>query len=449
MKLQHHLAMISALLCMMLIYSIPAKASVENTERLSLKARAELKDEILKHKLTTVLPELMRREGIDMWILIAREYNEDPVLKTMLPSSWMSARRRTMLVIADDPDTDRTEFLAVARYDVGDMFEKAWDPDKQPDQYQALAELIAQHNPNKIGINQSLHFGLADGLTHTEYTLLTEALADPYLSRLVSAEYLSVAWLETRTEKEMAIYPSLVAKGHELIARAFSNEVVVPGKTTTQDVAWWLTEQSQALKMDNWFFPSVSLQRPSALKNNDFSSKAGSTVIQPGDLLHVDFGLTYLGLNSDQQQHAYVLKQGETEAPASLQRALGVANRLQDILMNNFKLGRTGNDILAMSREQAIEEGITPTIYTHPIGTHGHAAGSTIGMWDAQSGVPVDGDYPMHCDTAYSIELNAAVPVPEWGADIRIMLEEQAFFDGENVRFMNGRQTSFHLIQSD
>ncbi len=447
MRLLQRIALVTALSCTSLLTAYSAAAAPE--EMLSLKARAELKDKILQQKLTEILPALMRREGIDMWLLIAREYNEDPVVKTMLPSSWVSARRRTMLVIYDDAKNDRTEYLAVARYNVGDVFEKAWDPEQEPDQYQALATLIEQRDPKTIGINQSRHFGLADGLTHTEYTLLTEALDASYQSRLVSAEYLSVGWLETRSELEMAHYPSLVKKGHELIASAFSNEVVVPGETTTKDIEWWLAEQSQALKMDNWFFPSVSLQRPQAAKNNDFSDKSGSTVIQPGDLLHVDFGLTYLGLNSDQQQHAYVLKEGENEAPASLRQALKTANTLQDILMSHFKRGRTGNDILAMSRQQAIEAGIKPTIYTHPIGTHGHAAGTTIGMWDAQSGVPVDGDYPMQADTAYSIELNAAVAIPEWAADVRIMLEEQAYFDGQQVRFMDGRQTSFHLISSD
>ena len=447
MKLLQNLALATALFGLTMVISSPAFS--EQATLLPLKDRAQLRDKVVNERLTNMLPALMRRQGIDMWILIAREYNEDPVLKTMLPSSWESARRRTMLVIFDDEDRNRTEYLAVARYNVGEVFEKAWDPEKQPDQYQALAEIIKQRNPDKIGINQSLHFGLADGLTHTEYTLLTEALDAPLRSRLVSAEYLSVAWLETRTPKEMEIYPTLVAKGHELIARAFSNEVVTPGETTTQDIEWWLKEQSQAMKMDNWFHPSVSLQRPEASKNNDFSSKSTSTVIMPGDLLHVDFGLTYLGLNSDQQQHAYVLKAGETQAPASLVQALEKGNRLQDILMSNFKLGRTGNDILAMSRQQAIEEGIVPTIYTHPIGTHGHAAGTTIGMWDSQSGVPVGGDYPMQENTAYSIELNAADSVTDWGGDIRIMLEEQAFFDGDSVRYMDGRQTGFHLIKSE
>ena len=172
-------------------------------------------------------------------------------------------------------------------------------------------------------------------------------------------------------------------------------------------------------------------------------------MIQPGDLLHVDFGITYLRLNTDQQQHAYVLKPGETKAPEGLQKALANANRLQTLLINNFKQGRSGNEILKRTRQQAISEGIKPSVYTHPLGFHGHAAGPTIGMWDAQEGLPVVGDYPLYPNTAFSIELNAAIFVPEWNKEIRIMLEEDAFFDGDKVEYIDGRQTDFHLIRSE
>ena len=269
--------------------------------------------------------------------------------------------------------------------------------------------------------------------------------------RLIPAEPLAIAWLETRSSLEQEVYPDIVAQGHKLIARAFSSEVVKPGETTTDDVVWWLREQSLALGVGNWFHPTVSIQRPDAEVFDQikaFSKRPGESIIQPGDLIHVDFGITYLRLNTDQQQHAYILKAGEKDAPQGLKKALSNANRLQDILTNNFKTGRSGNEILAASRQQAIEDGIKPAIYTHPLGLHGHAAGPTIGMWDAQQGVPVAGDYPLYPDTAYSIELNAATFIPEWNKEVRIMLEEDAFFDGDPVEYFDGRQTDFHLIKS-
>jgi len=418
---------------------------------LSMKERSALIDTILEQRFSDVLPEIMEREGIDMWVLMSREYNEDPVLKTMLPSTWLAARRRTMLVIYNPGDGRPLEKLAVARYAVGSLFEKAWDKEAQPDQWQALKHIIESRNPTKIAINTSDAFALADGMTSTEYNRFMATLSDQFKRRVVSGEMLAIGWLETRSELEMKHYPALAQIGHSLIATAFSNEVITPNVTTTDDVVWWLRDQTRALGLTNWFHPTVSIQRKDSEvfdQISAFSKRPGENIIRPGDLIHVDFGITYLRLNTDQQQHAYVLKPGEKDAPASLKNALKAGNQLQDILTSNFKVGRTGNTILNMSRQQAIEQGITPAIYTHPLGFHGHAAGPTIGMWDAQEGVPIKGDYPMFAQTAYSIELNAASFIEKWNKEIRIMLEEDAFFDGKSVTYLDNRQTEFHLIHS-
>lgn len=417
-----------------------------------MKERAELIDIMLQDKLNNTLPGLMERTGIDMWILISREYNEDPVLKTMLPSTWLSARRRTILVLYKAEGSTALERYAVARYQVANMFKKAWDKEKQPNQWSRLVELIKQKNPKKIGINKSEHHALADGMTATEYLAFTSMLEESLKNKVVSAEHLAIAWLETRTALEMEVYPQLVALGHSIIAKAFSNDVVKPGISTSEDIIWWLRDKTNEIGLTNWFHPSVSIQRADNEKFEQiaaFSKRAKNNVILPGDLIHVDFGLSYLRLNTDQQQHAYVLKKGETSAPEYLIEAFKKANRLQDIFTNMFAVGKTGNQILKAAREQAIKEGIKPSIYTHPIGYHGHAAGTTLGMWDQQMGVPVGGDYPLHANTAYSIELNAASFIPEWGKEVRIMLEENAFFDGETVEYMNGRQSTFHLISSE
>ncbi|WP_154222457.1 M24 family metallopeptidase [Marinicella rhabdoformis] len=426
-----------------------AWASHATPKILSLQAQANTIDRLLADKVKNTLPTLMRKNGIDMWIVMAREYNEDPVIRTMLPATWHAARRRTVLVMHDpDPDLD-IETFAVARYDVGQVFKKAWDKEKQPDQWQRLIEIITEKQPNKIGLNYSNFEAQADGLTHAEHQQFLENLPPEFHPKVVSAEKLAINWLETRTAAEMAIYPQIVGIAHEIIAEGLSNQAIQPGVTSTEDLVWWFREKVRSLGLKTWFHPSVSIQRADA-SNFDhlrtFDSRPADNIIKAGDLLHVDFGITYLRLNTDTQQHAYVLKPGESEAPDYLKQALINGNRLQDIFTDNFKVGRTGNQVLKKSRQEAIKEGIKPSIYTHPIGYYGHAAGTTLGMWDSQEGVPHTGDHPLHANTAYAIELNAATFIKEWNKEIRIMLEEDAFFDGKNVRYIHGRQKSFHLI---
>jgi Xaa-Pro aminopeptidase len=275
-------------------------------------------------------------------------------------------------------------------------------------------------------------------------------LPETYRVKVVSGEKLAVGWLETRTPTEIALYDNLCRIAHSIIAEGFSEAVIQPGSTTTDDVVWWYRERVAALKLDTWFHPTVDVQRPdpaNAENTRSFASRPATDVILPGDLLHVDFGITYLGLNTDTQELAYVLKPGETEAPAYLRKALATGNRLQDILTLHFREGRTGNEILAAALGQARKEGIVPSIYSHPVGYHGHAAGPAIGMWDMQNGVPGNGDYPLHHHTAYAIELNARVRVPEWGGkEIRVMLEENAVYTPQGVRYLDGRQQQLLLI---
>ena len=416
---------------------------------LPMRERAEVIDQIIDERIATVLPGIMRRTGIDMWVIISREYNEDPVLKTFLPSTWQTARRRTILLIYDPGDDQPLETLAVARYAVGNTFIKAWDKELHGDQWKRLAELIEERDPNKIGINYSDTFALADGITQTEYDLFIRSLKEKYKDKVVSAENLAVGWLETRSETEIMIYQQICRIAHEILASGLTDKVIQPGITTTNDVAWWYRDRIRELKLTAWFHPSVSLQRASSPNMDAKASilaRHDDNVIIPGDLLHVDFGITYLRLNTDTQQHAYVLKTGEVKIPEDLRIAMNNGNRLQDILTDEISVGRTGNEVLASALAKAKDEGITPSIYTHPIGFHGHGAGSTIGMWDQQGGVPGGGDYPIYPNTAYSIELYAETYVPSWSKPVRIKLEEDAMFDGEDVYYIDGRQKEIFLI---
>jgi len=414
-------------------------ATATQAQVLPLGDQATVINELLADRFDNLLPGMMEKTGIDMWVLVSREYNEDPVLKTMLPAEWLNARRRTILVFYRDPKTQKVERLAVARYNVGKSIAAAWDMKKFPEQWDALVDIIKTRNPEKIALNTSRTFGHADGIDHTDYAELLQALPANFKPRVVSAEPLAVRWLETRSAREMQIYPQLVNATHKIIEEGFSERVITPGITTADDVVWWFRQKIRDLGYDTWFHPSVEIQRQGR-------SLANPDVIIAGDLLHVDIGITYLRLNTDIQQHAYVLKPGEAAAPAALTQAFAQANRLQDILLAQFKEGRSGNQVLAGALKQARADGITPTIYSHPIGYHGHAAGPAIGMWDKQDGVPGTGDDTLRYKTAYSIELNAASTLPGWKEPVRIMLEEDAYFDETGIHYINGRQKQLYLL---
>ena len=420
-----------------------------NAQAISMREQSRVIDEILADRFNNLLPTLMGRNGIDLWVIVSREYNEDPVIRTMLPSTWISARRRTILVFYNNPTTKQFEKIAIARYNVGDNIKAEWDMQKFPDQWDALMHIISTRNPKKIGINTSTHFGHADGMDVTDYNEMMAKLPATFKSKVVSAATLAVNWLETRTEREMQLYPQLVYETRKIIEEGFSEKVITPGITTTDDVVWWFREKIRSMGYSTWFHPSVSIQRndPQNFEHlRSFSNRPKDDVIQPGDLLHVDIGITYLRLNTDVQEHAYVKRPGETEVPKTIRDAFTKANRLQDILTSQFKAGKTGNQILADALAQAKKENIAAVIYTHPLGFHGHAAGPTIGMWDQQGGVPGSGDFPMNYRTAYSIELNAATDIPEWKKSIRIMLEQDGYFDENGFRYIGGRQKEIYLI---
>ena len=413
---------------------------------LSLKERAVIVDQIQKDRLDNLLPQLMDDNGIDLWVMITREYNEDPVVKTLLPPTWLNARRQTILVFSKNKNAEGITSAAITRYPFGKLIPSIWDKEKQPSQWQALADYIISKDPKNIGINTSKSFALADGLVKTDYDALMHVLPETFKSKVVSAEQLAIGWIESRTEREMELYEDLVAITHQIIAEAFSSKVITPGETTTDDVVWWLREKVLSLGLNTWFHPTVDVQRANESDLYAFDSKSKFDIIQPGDLVHCDFGISYLSLNTDCQELAYVLKPGEKQAPDFLVDALAQGNRVQDIFTNNFKTGVSGNVILKKSLEQGRAEGLRPQIYTHPLGTYGHSAGTTLGMWDSQNGVAVNGDYPLHQNTSYAIELNTSVYIPEWKKDIRIMLEEAGFYGSNGFRYINKRQEKLLLI---
>ncbi|MDC1217289.1 aminopeptidase P family protein [Flavobacteriaceae bacterium] len=411
---------------------------------LPLRDRADIIDAIQKDRIQNLLPKLMQEQNLDLWVLITREYNEDPVVKTLLPPTWLNARRRTILVFSKTKNG--VDAVAISRYNFGNNIRSIWNKEKQPDQWLALSEYIQSQKPQQIGINVSEYYGIADGLVKTDYEGMMKALPKAYQNKVVSAEKLAVRWIETRTSVEMILFSQLVEITHNIISKAFSAKVITPGATTTEDVVWWLREKVLEMGLDTWFHPTVDVQRSGKSDLYAFDGKSKYDVINPGDLLHCDFGISYLTLNTDCQELAYVLKPGEIRAPSYLEEALSKGNAVQDHLTKNYKKGKTGNAILKQAISDSKAEGLRPQIYTHPLGFFGHSAGTTIGMWDSQEGVPGTGDHPMHEGTVYAIELNTKVFIPEWEKDIRVMLEEAGYFGHEGFRYVNGRQKKLLLV---
>jgi len=432
----------------LILFSVLFVSNFYAQDILPLKERAKFVNKLQKERFNNLLPELMEKTGIDMWVLIAREYNEDPIIKTMLPPTWLNARRTTIIVFSLDSETKNFESVAIARYAFGDNIPSIWNKEKQPNQWEALKDYIVSKNPEKIGINTSSYESLADGLSKYHYDQLYNVLSPKFRKKIVSAEDLAIAWIETRTDLEMTAYSQLVEISSAIIREAFSTKVITPGVTTTDDVVWWMREKVIELGLDTWFHPTVDVQRNDESDLYAFDNNSKFDTILPGDLLHCDFGISYLTLNTDTQELGYVLKPEETSAPDFLVNALKDGNRVQDIFTNNFKRGATGNQILKKSLEQGKAEGLRPSIYTHPLGTYGHSAGTTLGMWDSQGGVPFSGDYPLQYNTSYAIELNTTVYIPEWKKDIRIMLEVPGFFGKNGFRYINGRQTELLLVGS-
>ncbi len=428
-----------AALCFMFLSLFSQSLSAQYPAVLPLSERAEIVNTLLEIRLEKVLPELMRRENIDMWIIPCREYNEDPVFLTMVPAPSFAARRTTILIFFDRGE-EGIEKLAVSRYGIGTTYKGVWDPE-QMGQWECLGEVVRERRPTQIGINFSDTFAFGDGLTASLKEKLIDAIGESYADKIVSAENLAVGWLETRTEEELEIYHHIVAIARTIITEAFSNAVITPGVTTNDEVRWWMRQKISELGLDTWFHPSVDIQRRGGVRNND-------NVIRRGDLLHCDIGITYLRLNTDTQELAYVLLHGEKEAPLGLRQALTIGNTLQDILTDAYKFGRTGNEILAIAQAEKEAQGIKGSIYTHPLGYHGHAAGPTIGLWDQQDFVPGKGDYPLYYHTCYAIELNVKVAVPEWdGQEVTMGLEQDAVFTASGVFYLDDRQTELHIVK--
>jgi Xaa-Pro aminopeptidase len=385
-----------------------------------------------------------------MWIVSMREYAEDPVFWSLAAPTTFAARRRSIYVftLRDDGSVER---LALGGTSQGGVYQAYRSSRPAPtrdsaelwgdEQWRLLRELVEERDPESIVLNIDPDWAFSDGLHAGEREALEEALG-PFAARVVRKPRLALHYIALRVPEMMPRYREIQETVHAILSRAFSNAVITPGETTTDDVVWWLREEIRRLGMTTWFQPSIEVQREGELPAE------GPVVIQPGDLLWSDFGVVAMNLHTDTQHLGYVLKPGEADAPEGLRQCLRISNRLQDILLGEMEPGRTGNQILASARALMQDEGINGTIYTHPIGDHGHGAGPLIGRWDAQEGVPVRGDALLLPSTWHSIELQATTPIPDWGGKpASCRQEEEAYLDEAGERhWVFRRQDRYHLV---
>jgi Xaa-Pro aminopeptidase len=421
----------------------------------SLREQAQIQQEWLKLRLERVLPALMRKHKVQMWLIICREYNEDPVFFSLVSPTQFAARRRTIYVFHDRGPDKPIERLALGGGSQGGLYTVYRDPDVEnreiygEGQWALLRKLIAERNPSNIAVNISHTHAFADGLSAGEREKLEETLGAETMRKVVRAEDLALELIELRLPEMMPTYRQMMETVHWLIARAFSNEVIKPGVTTNQDVVWWLRQQVNDLGLGTWFQPSVRVQRQQQRVGINLLAEDAPVVIERGDVLHVDFGITMMRLNTDTQHMGYVLREGEKDVPAGLKRALLATNRLQDLLLERMKPGRTGNEVLADTLAAMKAAGINGSVYTHPIGAHGHGAGPLIGLWDRQQNVPGRGDVPLLSNSWFAIELAATTPVPEWNnQELWVGQEENAAIDEQGrISWVLKRQTEYHLVK--
>jgi Xaa-Pro aminopeptidase len=390
--------------------------------------------------------DLMRRHNIDMWIIVNEEFHDDPLTQYIAPPRPYTGNRDIFLFIDTGKSLRKIAVTGYAEENVQRFFESENDP-KPADQ--VLPALYTQYHPVHIGLSMSGKRGVERSITHDSYLYLAKTMGPGAEAHFVPATDLIEEYLDTRIPGEFSTYKTLVELTDQLTRRAFSNEVVTPGKTTVGDVRRWLYDQMGFYNVTTWFQPDLRLQRKGRvpLASRGFLAvEPESTVILPGDVLHLDFGITCMGLNTDWQKEAYVLLPGQTDAPSGLKHALANTNTLQESLMTHSRPGRLAGDVYNDILADMKAEGIEAKVYSHPIGNQGHGLGAGLDGRAAQASAAEakrlrNGSY-------LSIELNSATPVPEWGNQkVYVMEEDDAYLTEDGFKTFLPRQTSFYLIQ--
>lgn len=427
--------------------ALPGRTSSEKDFPVVLSIREQVATEnhITRLRLETLLPQVMREAGFDMWIIPCQEDNVDAVFRTMTPKNTWN-RRDLMLVFFDQGPEKGVERMDISRMNMRGFHNRVWDGEKET-RWECLSRIVRERDPQKIGLNQSGVIWAADGLSATLKQKIVESLDEKYVARLASAEKMCTLWLETLLDEELDLYERAVAISHAIIAETYSNKVITPGVTTTEDLIYYYWQRAANLGLDKAFNPSFSIRG----RHPDMVNKYGEDdkVIRRGDLLHCDLGIIYLRYYTDQQEWAYILRRGESDVPETFKKIMAEGNRLQDIFCNEFKLGLTGNqllnNILTAARAQGLRK---PKVYSHSIGYYLHEPGPLIGLPEEQVNTGGRGDVALVYNSTFTAELSVTYPVPEWGGkELRMALEQIVAFTRQGTQFLDGRQTGFYIVR--
>ncbi len=428
--------------------SIQAQTQKTLPKLLTVREQQALRETWLKKRLDTLLLPMMRREKIDMWIVVNEEFHADPVTAYIAPPLPYVGRRE--FFIFSDRGGDKLDRIALVRYGEEHLkyfFEVLTPPGR--DIATTLQRIVEERKPKTIALNMGGTRGATNGLTHDAYKFLSETLGADNTSHFVSAAPLIVEYMDTRLPEELETYRTAVELTDLITQRAFSNEVIKPGKTTVGDVRFWWLQQVNNFGLDVWFQPDMRIQRKNqdATKSQQFLDVADeSMVIQRGDVIHIDCGLNYMGLSTDWQKMGYVLREGEKDVPEGLKKALTNTNRLQDALFTHIKPGAKGFEVYDATMADMKNLGIEAMIYSHSIGNQGHALGASVDFRRPTTGTPLE---PPFREGSYtSIELNTSTPVPEWGGQkVTMMMEDDAYLTNDGMKWFRPRQTAFYVIR--
>ena len=454
------------ILALILSFTINASAQSELIQigrdienNLPMRKRVQIMESFWQWKRVNILPEIMREQQVDLWIIRNNEAdlyynNEGPVFTSLLPANHEGMTLPSKFVPAGSQQIPK--FLLF--FDTGNRIEYT-----EPKDYNDIRMFVESHNPKKIAIGQY------------KKKEMESALGVKYVKLAIDSWTLGVRWLESMSPQQISIYRYVQGLANDIIAEGFSNSVIIPGVTTTDDVNWWFRHKYLKLDLEVENHPSVIVKRrPSHIKKysmvdppekfqNGHTENGTNVTIQRGDVISLDSDIMLLGLVTDSHQHAYVLEEDESNVPQDLKEALKIVNKMQDLFAKEFKIGRTGKEIIAATSQLKPHESIVKTeLGFHPppmfirrflkggymFSHKTYVAGMTSGPGYYPTSI-VTNNHKLHYNTLYAFEPHTSVAVPGWGEDgIELGIGQITVFSEAGLRYLDRPQeTKWHVIK--